>query len=78
MLHPILQSMDGEDWLKLNSFHISIFRSIHLRKINYPLLHTVAQFWDPKNHIFCFNNFEIYPLSEEFGAILGYPDDSSK
>ena len=77
LIHPVLQSLDGESWQKLNPFHPSIFRSLHLSKINYPFLHSVAQFWDSKNYVFRFNSFEICPLSEEFGAILGCPDVSS-
>ena len=78
LIRPLLQSLGGEDWQKLNVFHLSVFQSLHLCKINYPFLHTVAQFWDLKTHVFRFNNFKICPLPEEFRAILGYPDDSTK
>ena len=77
LFRPVLQSLDGESWQRLNPFQLSVFRSLHLSKINYPFLYSVAQFWDPKNHVFRFNSFKICPLLEEFGAILGCPDDSS-
>ena len=78
LIRPILQCLGGEDQQKLDVFHLSIFRSLHLCKINYPFLHTVEQFYDPKTHVFRFNNFKICPLPEEYEAILGYPDDSNK
>ena len=50
---------------------------MHARKINFSFLHVVAEFWDPKNHVFRFNTVEICPLPEEFEAILGLQLDSA-
>ena len=76
-LQPILKSLGGESWLRLDPFHLSVFRSMHTRKINFPFLHVVAEFWDPKNHVFRFNTVEICPLPEEFEAVLGSQSDSA-
>ena len=40
-------------------------------------LHVVVEFWDSKYHIFRFNPVELYPLPEEFEAILGAQSDSA-
>ena len=50
---------------------------MYARKINFSFLHVVAEFWDPKDHIFRFNMVEIYPLPEEFETILGPQSDSA-
>ena len=50
---------------------------MYARRINFPFLHVVAEFWDPKDHVFRFNTMEIYPLLEEFEAILGSQSDSA-
>ena len=50
---------------------------MHARKINFPFLHVVAEFWDPKDYIFRFNTVELCPLLEEFEAILGSQSDSA-
>ena len=63
--------------MKLDPFHLAIFRSMHARKINFPFLHVVAEFWNSKDHVFRFNTVEISPLPEEFEAILGSQLDSS-
>ena len=76
-LQPVLKSLGGESWLRLNPFHLSVLRSMHTRKINFSFLHIVAEFWDPKNHVFRFNTVEISPLPEEFEAILGLQLDSA-
>ena len=75
-LQPILKSLNGELWVRLDPFHLSVFRSIHARKINFSFLHVVAEFWDPKDHVFRFNMVELCPLPEEFEAILGSQSDS--
>ena len=50
---------------------------MYARRINYPFLHVVAEFWDSKDHVFRFNMVELYPLPEEFEAILGSQLDST-
>ena len=50
---------------------------MYARRINFLFLHVVAEFWDPKDHVFRFNTVEIYPLSEEFEAILGSQSNSA-
>ena len=76
-LQPILKNLDGGVWSWLEPFHLSVFRSMYARRINYPFLHVVAEFWDSKNHIFRFNTVELCPLPEEFEAILGSQSDSA-
>ena len=61
----------------MESFHLSIFRSLHARLINYPFLYVLAQFWDSQKHVFRFNTVELCPLPEEFEAILGSRLDSA-
>ena len=77
LLQPILKSLDGESWAKLNLFHLSVFRFMYARKINYPFLHVLTKFWDSKDHIFRLNTVELCPLPEEFEAILGSQSDSA-
>lgn len=72
-----MKSLDGESWARLEPFHLSIFRSMHARRINFSFLHVLAQFWDPQKYIFRFNAVELCPLPEEFEAILGCQLDSS-
>ena len=50
---------------------------MYARRINFPFLHVVAEFWDPKDHVFRFNTVKICPLPEEFEAILGLQSDSA-
>ena len=77
LLQLILKSLNGESWVKLDPFHLSVFRSMYARRINYPFLHVVTEFWDFKYHIFRFNTVELCPLPEEFEAILGSQSDSA-
>ena len=76
-LQLILKNLDGGAWSRLEPFHLSAFRSLHTRKINYPFLHILAQFWDPQKHVFRFNMVELCPLPEEFEAIIGSRLDSA-
>ena len=50
---------------------------MYARRINFPFVHVVAEFWDPKDHVFRFNTVKICPLPEEFEAILGSQSDSA-
>ena len=50
---------------------------MYASRINFPFLHVVAEFWDPKDHVFRFKTMEICPLPEEFEAILGSQSDST-
>ena len=50
---------------------------MYARRINYPFLHVVAEFWDSKDHFFRFNTVELCPLLKEFEAILGSQSNSS-
>ena len=71
-LQAIMKSLDGESWSRLELFRLPVLRSLHHTQINYPLLHTLAQFWDAQKHIFWFGTVELCPLLEEFEALLGY------
>ena len=76
-LQPILKNLDGGAWSWLEPFHLFVFQSMYAKRINYPFLHVVAEFWDSKDHVFRFNTVELYPLPEEFEAILGSQSDSA-
>ena len=77
VLQSILKSLNGESWARLDPFNLSVLRSMHAKRMNFSFLHVVAEFWDPKDHIFKFNTVEICPLPEEFEAILGSQSDSA-
>ena len=76
-LQSILKNLDGGAWSLLEPFHLSVFRSLHARRINYPFLHVLAQFQDSQKHVFRFNTVELCPLPKEFEAILGSRLDST-
>ena len=76
-LQLILKNLDGGAWSRLEPFHLSVFRSMYARMINYPFLYVVAKFWDSKDHVFRFNTVELCPLPEKFEAILGSQSDST-
>ena len=40
-------------------------------RVDDPLLHAIANYWVPTWHIFRFNEIELCPTTEEFGAIIG-------
>ena len=77
-LQLILKNLDGGAWSRLEPFHLSVFRSLHARRINYPFLHVLSQFWDSQKHVFRLNMVELCPLPEEFEAILGSRLDSAR
>lgn len=77
-LQLILKNIDEGAWSRLEPFHLSVFRSLYARRINYSFLHILAQFWDSQKHVFRFNMVELCPLPEEFEAILGSRLDSSR
>ena len=70
-LLAIMKSLDGESWSRLEPFRLPILLSLHHTRINYPLLHTLTQFWDVRKHVFQFGTVELCPLPEEFEALLG-------
>ena len=74
-LLTIMKSLDVESWSRLEPFRLSVLRSLHHTRINYPLLHTLAQFWDVRKHVFRFGTVELCPLPEEFEALLGQNSD---
>ena len=77
LMKTFLKNLNGNDWNKLQPFHVKSLRSLQHLKIDTALLHAAATFWDPKNHVFRFNSQELCPLIEEFAAILGYSLDST-
>ena len=50
---------------------------MYTRRINYPFLYVLTDFWDSKNHVFRFNMVELCPMNEEFEAIFGSQSDSA-
>ena len=76
-MQSILKNLYGGAWSRLEPFHLSVFRSMYARRINYLFFHVVVEFWDYKDHVFRFNMAELCPLPEEFTAILGSQSDSA-
>ena len=72
-----LKSLNGNNWNKLQPFHVKSLRSLQHLKINTALLYATATFWDTRDHVFRFNGQELCPLIEEFATILGYSLDST-
>ena len=77
LMKTFLKSLNGNDWNRLQPFHVISLRSFQQLKIDTALLHAAATFWDPKDHVFRFNSQELCPLIEEFAAILGCSLDST-
>ena len=77
LMKIFLKSLNGNDWNRLQPFHIKFLRSLQHLKIDTALLHAAATFQDPKDYIFRFNSQELCPLIEEFAAILGCSLDST-
>ena len=77
-LQLILKELDGGSWANLVPFHSSILKTLHAKRINFPFLHSIAQFWDPPKYIFWFNSVELCPLLEEFEGISGLNLDSTR
>ena len=77
LMKTFLKGLNGNDWNRLQSFHVKTLRSLQHLKIDNILLHTAATFWDARDHVFRFNGQELCPLIEEFAAILGCSLDST-
>ena len=77
LMKTFLKSLNGNDWNKLQPFHVKSLRSLQHLKIDTALLHVTTTLWDPKDHVFIFNSQELCPLIEEFAAILGCSLDST-
>ena len=77
LMKTFLKSLNGNDWNKLQPFHVKSLRSLQYLKIDTTLLHVAATFQDTKDHIFRLNGQELCPLIEEFAAIPGYSLDST-
>ena len=71
LMKTLLKNLNGNDWNKLQPFHVKSLRSLQHLKIDTALLHVAATFWNPKDHVFRFNSQELCPLIEEFVAIMG-------
>ena len=76
-MKTFLKGLNGNDWNRLQSFHVKALRSLQHLKIDNILLHAAATFWDARDHVFRFNGQELCPLIEEFAAILGCLLDST-
>ena len=77
LMKTFLKNLNGNDWNKLQPFHVKSLRSLQHLKIDTPLLHAAPTFQNPKDHVFRFNSQELCPLIEEFAAILGCSLDST-
>ena len=70
LMKTFLKSLNGNDWNRLQPFHVKLLRSLQHLKIDTTFLHAAATFWDTRDHVFIFNGQELCPLIEEFTAIL--------
>ena len=77
LMKTFLKSLNGNDWNKLQPFHVKSLRSLQHLKIDTALLHAAATFWDTQDHVFRFNGQKLCPLIEEFTTILGCSLDST-
>ena len=77
LMKTVLKSLNGNDWNRLQPFHVKSLRSLQYLKIDTALLHAATTFWDPKDYVFKFNSQELCPLIKEFAAILGCSLDST-
>ena len=59
------------------TFKLEGIKALRNVKIKWDFLRATMKFWDPEDHVFWFNTAELYPIIEEFSAILGY-DPSKK
>ena len=55
-------------------YGLSCIFSYHQIKVDEPLLYAAANYWVASRHVFCFNEIELCPIIEEFGAIIGEPE----
>ena len=77
LMKNFLKSLNGNEWNKLQSFHVKSLRSFQHLKIDNNFLHAAATFQDAKDQVFRFNCQELRPLIKEFAAILGCSLDST-
>ena len=77
LMKTFLKSLNGNDWNRLQPFHIKSLRSLQHLKIDIALLHAAVTFLDPKDHVFRFNSQKLCPLIKEFATILGCSLDST-
>ncbi|KDP44566.1 hypothetical protein JCGZ_22148 [Jatropha curcas] len=67
----LFHNFSGEDWDLLSPFDLnglSYYRNIWVQP---RLLQRLINHFDPSDNLFCHNDFEIYPLFEEFSIISG-------
>ena len=77
LMKTFLKSLNGNDWNRLQPFHIKSLQSLQHLKIDTAFLHAATTFWDTQDHVFRFNGQEVCPLIKEFVAILGCSLDST-
>ena len=77
LMKTFLKSLNGNDWNKLQPFHVKSLWSLQHLKIDTALLYATGTFWDTRDHVFRFNGQELCPLIEEFATILGCSLDST-
>ena len=77
LMKTFLKNLNGNDWNRLQSFHVKPLQSLQHLKIDTTLLYATTTFWNTRDHVFRFNGQELCPLIEEFAAILGCSLDST-
>ena len=77
LMKTFLKNLNGNDWNRLQPFHVKSLRFLQYLKIDTAFLHAATTFWDTRDHVFKLNGQELCPMIEEFTAILGCPLDST-
>ena len=77
LMNTFLKNLNGNNWNRLQPFHIKSLRSLQHLKIDTAFLYAATTFWDTQDHVFRFNGQELCPLIEEFAAIKGCSLDST-
>ncbi len=69
-LRSIITTIKPGDFMKLQEYRILSLRCLSQVELNFNFLDAAIKFWDPVDHVFRFNGYEICPLYEEFAAIM--------
>ena len=74
MINGLIRELLGsshQKWNYLLDFALAPLVSVRIMELDECFLKSAARYWSPQDHVFRFENIEIYHLYEEFPAILG-------
>ena len=55
LIKTFLKNLNGNNWNRLQPFHIKSLQSLQHLKIDTAFLHSTTTFWDTQDHVFRFN-----------------------